>query len=149
MKNAKLIAQLAWRQARSSRLPWSWLLFGAAAFVSGVAFSQLTGPSDSKGSTTKSLGAIDLSKEIEDVSGRHLRARTVTIEPGGHGAIHSHKGRPTLEYVLQGNVVEIRNGVEIPHGPGELVVANGGVNHWWENRSSSPVVLLPVDVYKE
>ncbi len=125
------------------------LLLGLVALVSGIAYSQLSGPSDSKGSTTKSLGSIDLSKEIEDISGRQLRARTVTMEPGGHGAVHSHKGRPTLEYVLQGNVIEIRNGVEIAHGPGDLVVATGGVNHWWDNRSSSTVVLMPIDVFKE
>jgi quercetin dioxygenase-like cupin family protein len=126
-----------------------WFFFGLAALLSSIAYSQLSGPSDSKGTTTKSLGSIDLTKEIEDISGRSLRARAFTIEPGGHGGVHSHKGRPTLEYVLQGNVVEIRNGVEIPHGPGELVLGTGDVNHWWENRSNAPVVLLPIDVYKQ
>ena len=146
MKETISHGQMVYR-FRSARL--AWLLFGSAAVVSGIAYSQLSGPTDSKSSTTKSLGSIDLTKEIEDISGRHLRARTVTIEAGGHGAVHSHKGRPTLEYVLQGNVVEIRNGVEIAHGPGDLVVATGGVNHWWENRSNSPVVLMPIDVFKE
>ena len=146
MKKTMLFGQMVYR-FRSAR--FAWLLFGSAAVVSGIAYSQLSGPTDSKSSTTKSLGSIDLTKEIEDISGRHLRARTVTIEAGGHGAVHSHKGRPTLEYVLQGNVVEIRNGVEIAHGPGDLVVATGGVNHWWENRSNSPVVLMPIDVFKE
>lgn len=146
MKKTMLFGQMVYR-FRSARL--AWLLFGSAAVVSGIAYSQLSGPTDSKSSTTKSLGSIDLTKEIEDISGRHLRARTVTIEAGGHGAVHSHKGRPTLEYVLQGNIVEIRNGVEIAHGPGDLVVATGGVNHWWENRSSSTAVLMPIDVFKE
>jgi uncharacterized cupin superfamily protein len=66
----------------------------------------------------------------------------------GHIAAHSHKDRPTLEYVLQGEVVEIRNGVEIPHKAGEMVAARQDVSHWWENRGTVPVVLLPVDVFK-
>ncbi len=146
MKMMTNFGQMA-RRLKSTRP--ALLLLSLVALVSGIAYSQLSGPSDSKGSTTKSLGSIDLSKEIEDISGRQLRARTVTMEPGGHGAVHSHKGRPTLEYVLQGNVIEIRNGVEIAHGPGDLVVATGGVNHWWDNRSSSTVVLMPIDVFKE
>ena len=128
--------------------PFRTLVFFAATFLSGFALSQLTGPSESKGGTTKALGNIELAGEIEGIAGRQLRARLVTVEPGGHLAAHSHKGRPTLEYVVQGNVVEIRNGVEIQHSAGDLVVAKSDVNHWWENRSAAPVVLLPIDVFK-
>ncbi len=120
----------------------------AIATTTGIAHSQGLGPSEGKGSSTKALGNIDLSTEIEGLSGRQLRARLVTIEPGGHTAFHSHKDRPTIEYVVQGNVVEIRNGVEIQHGPGEMVPATHDVSHWWENRGTTPVVLLPVDVFK-
>jgi quercetin dioxygenase-like cupin family protein len=120
----------------------------AVATMTGIAFSQGLSPSDAKGASTKALGSIDLSTEIEGLSGRQLRARLVTIEPGGHVAVHSHKDRPTMEYVVQGNVVEIRNGVEIQHGPGEMVIATREVSHWWENRGTMPVVLLPVDVFK-
>lgn len=116
--------------------------------LSGIVYSQVTPSSDAKGVTTKALGNIDLSTEIEGLSGRQLRARLVTIEPGGRVAAHSHKDRPTMEYVVQGNVIEIRNGVEIPHGPGDMVAATRDVTHWWENRSTTPVVLLPVDVFK-
>jgi quercetin dioxygenase-like cupin family protein len=120
----------------------------ALATTLGIAYSQATGPSDAKGATTRNMGSIKLDKEIDGIGDRQLRARQVTIEPGGHVAVHSHKGRPTLEYVVAGNVIEIRNGVEIAHGPGEVVQATGDVTHWWENRSSAPVVLMPVDVAK-
>ena len=80
----------------------------AVATMTGLAFSQGLGPSDAKGASTKALARFDLSTEIEGLSGRQLRARLVTIEPGGHVAAHSHKDRPTMEYVVQGNVVEIR-----------------------------------------
>lgn len=122
------------------------LLLGT--LLSGQALSQAVAPTSAKGATTKALGTIDLAGEIDDLAGRQLRARLVTIEPGGHVAAHSHQGRPTLEYVIQGNVIEIRNGIEIAHGPGDVVAANHEVSHWWENRGSVPVVLLPVDVFK-
>ena len=131
------------QKLQSTRFPA--LLFLVA--VSALAFAQPAGPTDSKGATTKALGSIELSTESEGTNGRQLRARSVTIEPGGHTSVHSHKGRPTLEYVLQGNVVEIRNGIEVPHGPGEVVKGTGDVTHWWENRGTTPVVLVPFDVY--
>ena len=145
MKPGKLYDRVDFRfRSRALSLP----LFLVAVVVSGVAFSQLTGPTESKGGTTKALGNIDLASEIDSVAGRQLRARLVTVEPGGHLAAHSHKGRPTLEYVVQGNIVEIRNGVEIPRSAGDLIVANHDVSHWWENRSAAPAVLLPIDVFK-
>ena len=112
-----------------------------------LVWAQSVGPTDNKGSTTKPLGNIDLASEIDGLSGRQLRARLVTVEPGGHLAAHSHKGRPTLEYVVQGNIIEVRNGVEIPHVAGDMVVATRDVSHWWENRSTAVAVLLPVDIY--
>jgi len=53
-----------------------------------------------------------------------------------------------MEYVVQGHPVEIRNGIEIPHEPGDMVIAAHDVSHWWENRGTTSVVLLPVDVFK-
>lgn len=124
------------------------VLVAAAAFGCGFVFSQAAGPKDNTGSSTQLLGQIDLAGEIDGVQGRQLRARAVTVAPGGHLAAHSHKGRPTLEYVVQGEIVEIRNGVEILHQAGDLVVAAKDVTHWWENRGTVPAVLLPVDVVK-
>jgi mannose-6-phosphate isomerase-like protein (cupin superfamily) len=124
------------------------LLIVAISALAAAAFAQTTGPSDSKGVTTKPMGSIDLSTEIDGLYGRQLRARMAIIEPGGHIAMHNHKDRPTMEFVVQGNVIEIRNGVEVSHGPGDIVVADKGVSHWWENRGTVPVVLLPVDIYK-
>ena len=120
----------------------------AAVAVWGAVHAQSIGPTDAKGSTTKALGSIDLAAEIDGLSGWQLRARSVTIQPGGHVAVHSHKGRPTMEYVAQGNVVEIRNGLEIRHQAGDMVMAAHDVTHWWENRGSVPVILVPVDLYK-
>ena len=139
-------------RASASIVAARWIAIAVASSVAVtlvvVAHSQGAGPSEARGVTTKPLGAIDLANEVEGMSGRQLRARLVTIEPGGHVALHSHKDRPTMEYVIQGQPVEIRNGIEISHQPGDLVIATREVSHWWENRGTTPVVLLPVDIYK-
>ena len=129
-----------------------WTLIAVAVMLAttlaAVARSQAGAPSESRGVTTKSLGAIDLSNEIDGMSGRELRARLVNIAPGGHIAAHSHKDRPTMEYVVEGQPVEIRNGMEIPHHAGDMVIATHDVSHAWENRESTPAVLLPVDIVR-
>jgi quercetin dioxygenase-like cupin family protein len=124
------------------------LLAVFAQSVPTVASSQVPGPTESKGMSGRALALIELKGEIEGMENRQLRSREVTLEPGGRIAAHSHAGRPTLEYVLRGRVIEIRNGVEIPHGPGEMVVATHDVTHWWENRGTETVVLIPVDIFK-
>lgn len=119
-----------------------------ATCCAGLLFAQNGSPDAPRGVTTKALGNIDLNGEINDVAGRQLRARLVTMEPGGHLPVHSHAGRPTLEYIVQGTVIEVRNGAEIPHKTGDVVIATHDVSHGWENRGSAQVVLLPVDIYK-
>lgn len=106
-----------------------------------------TPPTEAKGGTSQPLGAIDLAPEV-NLPAHQLRARSVTIQPGGYLAVHTHQGRPTMEYVAQGTVIEIRNGQQIEHKAGTMVQAINGVTHWWENHGTVPVVLVPVDVFK-
>lgn len=128
------------------------LISGCAASASNLsansAYAVLpTAPNDSKGGSTQALGAIDLGPEVK-LPAYQLRVRSVTIQPGGYLAAHTHQGRPTMEYVAQGTVIEIRNGQPFEHKAGEMVRASHGVTHWWENHGSVPVVLVPVDVFK-
>ena len=146
MKPSIQLSQMSGRPKRVATVPAA--IFSALMAMTGIAFSEGLGPTVAKGASTKALGSIDLSTEIDGLAGRQLRARLVAIEPGGHVAAHSHKDRPTMEYVVQGNVIEIRNGVEVPHGPGEMVMATREVSHWWENRGTTTVLLLPVDIFK-
>lgn len=60
---------------------------------------------ETKGVAVKLLATVDLGPEIEGMTGRQLRMRLVTIDPGGvFGPIHSHKDRPGTVYILQGNL---------------------------------------------
>jgi quercetin dioxygenase-like cupin family protein len=92
---------------------------------------------------------MDLGPEIDGLSGRQLRLRYITLEPGGHFAVHNHKDRPTLEYILAGTVVEYRNGVAKEYKAGDVVLADKDTTHWWQNKGSEQVVFLPVDIFKK
>lgn len=122
-------------------------LLTLAITISIAGASQPLAPAENKDVSSKPLASLNLAGEIPDGVGRQLRARAVTIQPGGHTASHTHVNRPTLEYVLQGNVIEIRHGIEVPHATGEMVPAGNGVSHYWVNRGTVPVVLVPIDVY--
>jgi quercetin dioxygenase-like cupin family protein len=104
-------------------------------------------PTQNHGVSVKLLSTLDMAYVV-GAPGYQLRARAVTIQPGGHVAAHAHDDRVTQEYVAQGTVVEIRNGVAVQHAAGSMVQGIKGVYHWWENQGSVPVVLIPVDVAK-
>jgi len=123
------------------------LAVGIAA--TGAAFSQQTPPTENKGVAIKPVGGMDLGPEIDGLSGRQLRMRFITMEPGGHFAVHNHKDRPTLEYILAGTVIEYRDGVAKEYKAGDVVVADRNTTHWWQNKGTEQVVFLPVDIFKQ
>ena len=119
-----------------------------AVVTIGMALPQQTPPTENKGVAAKPVGSIDLGGEIDGMSGRQLRLRYITMEPGGHFALHNHKDRPTLEYILSGTVVEYRDGVAKEYKAGDVVLADKNTTHWWQNKGSEQVVFLPVDIFK-
>src|SRR5580765_657174 len=76
-------------------------------------------PTETKGVTARQLVVIELGPEIEGMSGRQLRARMVTVNPGGVFGIHNHKDRPGTVYLLEGKIVEHRLSATREYGPGE------------------------------
>jgi len=120
----------------------------ALAFAVGVAVGQ-NAPTENKGVKISPPTAIDLSEEIDGVSGRQLRMRLVTLEPGGFVGVHSHKGRPAVAYVLQGTLTEHVEGKgDFVRRTGESWTEGKDIVHWAENKGSEPVVVLAVDVFK-
>jgi quercetin dioxygenase-like cupin family protein len=92
---------------------------------------------------------IDLTNEIDNVTGRQLRLRVITLEPGGVVALHSHNGRPAVAYTLEGTLTEhVENGGVHERRPGEAWSEGKTVTHWSENKGNVPVKLIAVDVYK-
>ena len=129
---------------------WLVALVGIVAlgvgFELGSAVGQQSPPMDNKGLDAKVESTIDLAP---DMPGYQLRLRTITFEPGGIAGFHSHKQRPAFAYVMQGSLTELRQGgYEKTVGPGGVITESRDVEHWAENRGSSKVVLIGVDVVK-
>jgi quercetin dioxygenase-like cupin family protein len=131
-------------------------LFFAVLLISGlvlivgpqVASSQQTVPKDNKGFKATVKQVVDLGPEIEGMTGRQLRMRLLTIEPGGYIGIHSHKDRPAVVYFLQGtDTVTLEDGTVRVFRPGDTSSANKDTVHWHRNDGKEPVVLIAVDVF--
>jgi quercetin dioxygenase-like cupin family protein len=105
---------------------------------------------ETKGVTVEPLATVDLGPEIEGMSGRQLRMRMVTIEPGGvYGPVHDHKDRPGLVYILQGTITDHRDGLATDYGPGVGWPEDRNTMHWLENRGSIAAVEISVDIVRQ
>ena len=113
-----------------------------------VARSQQAAPADNQGFSTAAKQIVDLGPEIEGMAGRQLRMRLITIEPGGHNAVHSHADRPVVVYFLQGtDTVTFGDGSEQVFRSGDTSSANKDTTHWHRNDGEEPVVFVAVDVF--
>jgi len=126
-------------------------IFAAGMFVGVVlAQQQRTPPTESRGFRTDVLATLDLAEEIEGMSGRQLRMRRITVEPDGQFAVHDHRDRPGLFYIQDGTITEYPEGAEARvHSAGQAVAVGLRTRHWEENRGTSPVIVIAVDVVKK
>ena len=134
--------------------------FGLAALAFAVSspagaaeqkeISGLTGPKAPVGMAIVELGAIKLGPEfpqIPEAENYLMRGRYVTVKAGGIVPIHSHKDRPAVTYVIQGEIVEHRSDQDGPilRKAGDVTLDNKGLAQWWENKSGETVTLFVVD----
>jgi quercetin dioxygenase-like cupin family protein len=106
-------------------------------------------PKDNKGFTVSKTTVVELGPEIEGMAGRQLRLRVLTIEPGGHIGLHSHKDRPAVVYLVQGtDTVGLADGTTKTLHPGDTSTANKDTTHWHQNDGKDNVVLIAVDIFK-
>src|SRR5467141_1903433 len=70
---------------------------------------QFPGPTESVYDYNETILQLDLGKEI-NLNGRVLRMHYSTMAPRGIIGQHSHKNRPTIEYVLHGTATETKKG---------------------------------------
>jgi quercetin dioxygenase-like cupin family protein len=114
-----------------------------------IGAGQLDGPAETRGvASVRVLGSIDLGSEFAALAGREFRLREIVIEPGGVIAVHRHDRRPGFAYILEGEIVEVRNDHREPllRGPGDVAVERTDIIHWWANRSDAPVRALVIDI---
>ncbi|MBX3685182.1 MAG: cupin domain-containing protein [Rhodocyclaceae bacterium] len=105
---------------------------------------------ETKGVMVELLSTLDLGPEIEGMTGRQLRMRRVTIEPGGvFGPVHSHVDRPGAVFILQGTITDHRDGVATDYGPGVGWPEDRNTTHWLENRGTIAAVEISVDIVRQ
>jgi|SRR5690348_12013644 len=106
-------------------------------------------PKGNQGFTASKTTTVELGPEIEGMAGHQLRLRVLTIQPGGHIGVHSHKGRPAVVYFVQGtDTVFNADGTSKTFHPGDTSKATKDTTHWHRNVGKDDVVLIAVDVFK-
>jgi quercetin dioxygenase-like cupin family protein len=110
--------------------------------------AQSAAPKENNGFTASKTTTVDLGPEIEGMNGRQLRLRVLTIEPGGHIGLHSHKDRPAVVYLLQGtDTVILEDGTAKTLHPGDTSTAMKDTTHWHRNDGNDAVLLIAVDIF--
>jgi quercetin dioxygenase-like cupin family protein len=152
----KQISQTKIRKAASMKQTMVTLAVAlAVAIALGMMGSQLlnaqqVAPTQVKGQTAKTIASLEVGPQIPELQGHYLRARVITIEPGGHGQLHNHKDRPVILYILRGTFTDCSSDgkcVEIHEG--HTKAEGKDVTHWSENRGATPLTYLAVDISKE
>lgn len=106
-------------------------------------------PKDNKGYTASKTTVVDLGPEFEAMTGRQLRLRLLTIEPGGHIGLHSHKDRPAVVYFMQGTDTVIRDdGTSQTFHSGDTTGETGATVHWHRNDGKDTVIAITADIFK-
>jgi quercetin dioxygenase-like cupin family protein len=127
----------------------AWSSAGLALFTAGLALGQHTAPTDYKGVTESVLATIDLAKEIDSVENRELRVSRAVIAPGGHIGLHSHRGDPTIVYVLGGTLTNHHDDGTIEEfRPGQVFAEFGPRSHWVENDGPAPVTFIAANIHR-
>lgn len=135
-------------RGRSAVLAGMLFLAMVLSDAQGAADSPQAAPKGNKGVTATLKQVVALGSEIEGMQGRELRMRILTIQPGGHIGMHSHKDRPAVAYFLQGtDTVTFADGTVKVFHPGDTSSANKDTTHWHRNDGKEPVVLLVIDVF--
>ena len=125
-------------------------LFTLAGFAAGLAVGQARVPSENKGLSATPLKSLDLTSEIQTVHGRPLRMRKITLQPGGVIGLHTHRDRPAVSYMLEGEVTYHQEGKPTTVvRAGEGIAEGKDTTHWAENKGTVPAVWIAVDVPKE
>jgi quercetin dioxygenase-like cupin family protein len=136
---------------REISMPALALFVGVALGALGHdAVSAQQPPVGAKGLAARTLASLDLGPEIPGLQGRYLRARVVTAEPGGHSAVHSHQDRPAIPYVLKGTLTQCTlDGACRELHEGQAGTAGKEIVHWDENKGTTPLIYLVLDISGE
>jgi quercetin dioxygenase-like cupin family protein len=126
----------------------SYIFFAFALGWWAVIANAADPPKDNKGFKSSNATVVDLGPEFNGMAGRQLRLRVLTIEPGGHIGLHSHKDRPAVVYFLQGTDTVTRDdGTSQTFHPGDTTGETGATVHWHRNDGKDAVILITADIF--
>ena len=123
------------------------LALGAAG---GAVFAQMEAPTEHKGLVVETLGEISeesLQAQV-GLDGHILLLRSITIEPGGQIAKHSHASVPGLVKVISGEWTEgTESGERIYDAETpEAIVEDKDTVNWFHNRGDEPATAIVCDI---
>ncbi|MFT4195905.1 cupin domain-containing protein [Ottowia sp.] len=133
----------------------SFLPLAAAALLAAGCASQpdvrhVTAPEKNAGIDGGApVGTVDMAahKMAGSPGDYELRARLLTIAPGGGAAPHPHAGQPGIVRVIKGTIVEGRGSAQRVLKAGDYWFENADTTHWFRNPSTTePAELWAVDV---
>jgi quercetin dioxygenase-like cupin family protein len=108
---------------------------------------ELVAPPD-EGAIREVLSSANLTG-WRGVDGLALRIRRITVRPGGFVPLHYHNDRPSVDYIVTGELVEHNSFCAVPivHHAGDSASRFGDfLGHWWKNETDRDVVLVSSDV---
>jgi quercetin dioxygenase-like cupin family protein len=108
---------------------------------------ELTPPPD-EGTLREVLSYVDITG-VQGAKDAVLRIRRIKVEPGGYVPLHWHNERPSVDYIMEGELVEHGAFCAVPvvHRAGHSSHRFGDfLGHWWKNEGTVPVVLVSADV---
>lgn len=103
---------------------------------------------DSVGVSRETLSTVNL-KGWREVGALFLRTRRLTIAGRGIVPTHEHDDRPSIVYIVRGQLIEHSSYCSVPvlHKAGEWTPEFGaGHAHWWENPDATEAVVTSSDV---
>jgi len=113
-----------------------------------------SGPGNLMDETVETLGALDLAtalserEDLGDLTGLSLRARRVTVEPGGIVPLHVQPDRPNYFVVAKGNLTYYGADGTLTVGPSHTFEDFGDIPAWWRNNGAVAVELIAFDVVR-
>lgn len=130
-------------------------LFGAAPAAAGACPAEhvLAEPQEIRdapdGTVSREILSVVALRGWRGLGDFQLRTRRLIVEPYGLVPTHQHDDRPSIVYIISGEIWEYNAHCRVPilHRAGEATPEFGaGHAHWWENRTGEPVVLTSSDV---
>lgn len=124
------------------------VVIAASLFVVSPLRAAADGPTTPKGLSGSVTATVPLDGVFKSSDGLQLRAREVTIAPGGQIPVHHHAGRPGVAYILEGEVTEHRLSEDktVITPAGTTVREQIGLTHWIENTGDRPARAFVVDI---